>query len=66
MTAAKNRSDTPPDPRSDIPHGRPGSYTNHRCRCPECREAWRLYCRDNRERNHRNYARLQAQLSAAD
>jgi hypothetical protein len=27
------------DPR----HGTPGGYTNHRCRCPECREAQRRY-----------------------
>ncbi len=28
------------DPR----HGTVGSYTNHRCRCPDCTEAWRRYC----------------------
>jgi hypothetical protein len=28
------------DPR----HGTLGGYTNHRCRCPECREANRIHC----------------------
>ena len=27
------------DPR----HGTHNGYTNRRCRCPRCREAWRLY-----------------------
>lgn len=26
-------------------HGTPGGYTNHRCRCDECRTAWREYRR---------------------
>lgn len=25
------------------PHGTPGGYTNHGCRCSRCREAWRVY-----------------------
>lgn len=24
-------------------HGTAGGYTNHSCRCDECREAWRKY-----------------------
>lgn len=30
-------------------HGRSG-YTNHRCRCVECRADWSAYCKDARER----------------
>lgn len=63
MTATQKGSDTPPVARFDIAHGRPGSYTNRKCRCAECTEAWRVYCRDLRERNVRNYVRLQAQLA---
>jgi hypothetical protein len=31
-----------PKPGTPIPHGTAGGYTNHRCRCSLCREAWRL------------------------
>ncbi len=27
------------------PHGTPGCYTNHYCRCEKCREANTLYCK---------------------
>ena len=26
-------------------HGTPGGYSNHKCRCPECRLAWNGYSR---------------------
>ena len=26
-------------------HGTPGGYTNHRCRCDDCRRAWAEYMR---------------------
>ena len=35
---------------SAITHGRYSTYTNHGCRCDECREAWRIYSKDLRER----------------
>ncbi len=28
-----------------IPHGTIGAYTNHYCRCEECRLVWNIYCR---------------------
>lgn len=31
-------------------HGTVGGYTNHGCRCTECREAWRIYHADWRVR----------------
>lgn len=31
-----------PDPKK-IPHGRPRGYTYYKCRCKECRNAWRIY-----------------------
>jgi len=34
------------DPR----HGKPSTYTNHKCRCAPCRGAWADYCRELRER----------------
>jgi hypothetical protein len=29
----------PDDPR----HGKPSTYTNHKCRCSKCRAAWAAY-----------------------
>lgn len=26
-----------------VEHGSSSSYNNHKCRCPECTEAWRVY-----------------------
>jgi hypothetical protein len=37
---------TADDPR----HGTINGYTNLACRCPECREAWRVYMNES---NHR-------------
>src|SRR5262249_16131169 len=34
----------------DIPHGTPGGYTNHRCRCLECRRAHRQHAQSYRQR----------------
>lgn len=31
-------------------HGTPSCYSNHRCRCLQCRVAWTNYCKQNRER----------------
>jgi hypothetical protein len=31
---------------SKPPHGTAGRYNNHKCRCGECREAWRIYIRE--------------------
>lgn len=31
-------------------HGTAGGYTNHACRCPDCREAWRIYDAARRKR----------------
>lgn len=31
-------------------HGTPGGYTNHRCRCEPCRNAWNTYFRGRRSR----------------
>jgi hypothetical protein len=33
-----------------IPHGTQGGYTNHKCRCDECRAAWAAFCRRAKER----------------
>jgi hypothetical protein len=29
-----------------IPHGTANGYCNYRCRCSECKNAWRQYARD--------------------
>lgn len=38
--------------------GTPGGYSNHACRCPECREAWRLqhkkYMSENPDQRERH------------
>ena len=31
---------------TEIAHGKLGSYTNHKCRCADCREAVRVYMGD--------------------
>ena len=30
-------------------HGTPAEYTNHKCRCDECRDAWRVYMKRIRD-----------------
>lgn len=36
-------------------HGTTGGYSNHGCRCPQCRKAWAAYCRKRkRERTPEN------------
>jgi hypothetical protein len=47
----KRRPLTPGDPR----HGTVTGYSNHKCRCPDCRKAWAVYfgprCKAYRARN---------------
>lgn len=31
---------------TDLVHGRPSTYNNHKCRCPECTAAWAEYIRE--------------------
>jgi hypothetical protein len=33
--------------------GTVNGYINYLCRCPLCREAWRVYCKERRERRAR-------------
>ena len=33
---------------NEVPHGTAGGYTNHRCRCVECRRAWSLHISEYR------------------
>jgi hypothetical protein len=40
-----------------IPHGTAGGYTNHKCRCDECRAVWSVY---NRAAKQRRRARSRA------
>lgn len=39
-----------PRKKRNIPHGTSGGYTNHKCRCPKCRRAWREYIEARRKR----------------
>jgi hypothetical protein len=39
-----------PRPYDKIPHGESGSYTNHGCRCEECRAAWNKYMQEYRRK----------------
>lgn len=39
-----------------LQHGRVGTYTNHKCRCAECRAAWREYCYRLRRRRRNRLA----------
>lgn len=43
-------------------HGKPSTYNNHKCRCPECKKAWAEYMRP-RVKAHR-HAKKQAEESA--
>src|SRR4029079_16230482 len=44
-------------------HGTTGGYTNHDCRCDDCRAAWTSYTRDARKSR---YARLAADPTVAE
>lgn len=44
-------------------HGTAGGYSNHRCRCAECRRAWAEYFRSGTGRD--SVARYRARLRAA-
>lgn len=37
-------------------HGKVSTYTNHWCRCDQCREAWRERCAQNREKRRAKMA----------
>jgi hypothetical protein len=51
----------PTDPR----HGKYTTYCNHGCRCPACREAWRVYVNEKNHRlgRHRTWGEYLAQLA---
>lgn len=34
---------------TNIKHGSPSTYNNYKCRCDECRAAWRVYSRKYRD-----------------
>ncbi len=40
----------PRRPLEVLPHGTVSGYNYHRCRCPECREVWRLHVKALRDR----------------
>lgn len=42
-------------------HGTVNGYTNHKCRCDECRSAWATYVRTYRDSNRE---RLRSQIRA--
>lgn len=33
----------------ELKHGSASTYSNQKCRCDECREAWRIYARKYRD-----------------
>lgn len=37
-------------PTAVVPHGTDGGYSNHKCRCPDCRAAHAAYLADYRGR----------------
>jgi hypothetical protein len=47
MRRSPNRAGRPKLP---VVHGTMDGYNNHACRCPDCREAWRVYRKEWRER----------------
>jgi hypothetical protein len=53
-----------------IPHGTAGGYTNHKCKCDDCREAWRIshlaymHRHPEQQERHRNYMRARRLVSA--
>ena len=53
---------------SNIPHGTAGGYSNHRCRCEQCRKAWReahlRYMRAHPEQQEKNRIRTRAYYAA--
>lgn len=36
-------------------HGTSGGYSNHKCRCDDCRLAWNKYCREKKRKKRLEY-----------
>jgi hypothetical protein len=53
-------SDVAPGRVVPIPHGTYSGYTNHGCRCDECRQANSAYMREYRERTNHRWDRKQS------
>lgn len=47
-------------------HGTPGGYTNHRCRCDECRAAWAEYQRGYYSRSAASASKMSDMSSVED
>lgn len=48
---------TPARPDRQPRHGTASEYSNHRCRCDDCRAAWRAWSRDYYRRRHNSPGR---------
>lgn len=48
-----------------VPHGKTGTYGNHKCRCDECREATRRYANEIRARRFAMRVLIDGRLVAA-
>jgi hypothetical protein len=53
LRSSPKRIGRPPVP---LVHGTVTGYANRRCRCDGCREAWRVYRKDIRERDRKRAA----------
>jgi len=47
-------------------HGKPSTYTNHRCRCLACTEAWTAYMKSRRYANKQHAAMLPENMHGKD
>ena len=50
---------------SNVEHGRSGTYTNHRCRCQDCRRAHSKVIRDRKAVRHSMRVEVGGRLVAA-
>lgn len=47
-------------------HGTQTAYTNHGCRCPECRQANTVYCAEMRQRRRASRVMVDGRLTAVN
>jgi hypothetical protein len=45
-------------------HGTSGGYTNHRCRCPDCKEAWAVAYRAYMNRHPEQRIKMRRRVAA--
>lgn len=56
---------TETDEMTETWHGTPGGYSNHACRCARCKDAWRVFHRDQRSRRRSELVELRREVETS-